>query len=204
MLNETIALGIPRCREPDVDPEWWTDPDLYPSDFGMSSDDLFGGGVGDRSNPNGAAIHEQATDQLRAKLFCYECPYLVQCRGMSWNEQWHVWGGMTSRDRTKALKSGKLPHIPIFSDKPANKYRYDAIINGFKRGDSPEDLAATLNLDVRSVMRHIYAAFCRARKLREGSREWKRSTSVEPPKSETLAAFHRGPEDSQSSLVESA
>jgi hypothetical protein len=181
------SMDIPdegrRCRDDDVDPDWWVEDDL----------------------PEGTASEHVAAsrdEQIRAQLLCYECPFLRECREAAWSEPAHVWGGLSYGERYKARVAGKVvvpPRRPLRdrSVKVLAKVRQQ-----YLAGATTEDIAANMNLTLDRVRYHIRTLLIETRIFRERTQAW----GTPPPFRSTMtqAAFRSGLGTSPGSLRDSA
>lgn len=138
----------PRCREEDVDPNWWVEPDLEHGE----------------ENPSGKR------DQLRAKLLCFECPILALCRASSWDEPAHVWGGLDPHERYEARTKGLVRRTGGPCAPTSLGGKYQQVFTAFTSGDTTERIAATLNLSEHTVMNYL-RGMLQTRRDNRGDRE---------------------------------
>lgn len=174
----------PRCRDEDVDPDWWIEDDL----------------------PEGAAsthIAEARSRHIRAQLLCYECPLLVRCRASSWDEPAHIWAGLTYGERFRARVTGE---VDIGLPRPLKDRSVKILAKvrqKYLNGDTPEEIAASMTLSVSRVRYHIRTLLIETRRFRERQQVWGHTP---PPLESTITqgAFRAGLGASLGSLKDSA
>lgn len=154
-----------RCTDSDVDPEWWFEPDLVPSDFGEDRR----ANMRSLDTAYGRALQKAHQDQARAKLLCYECPFLAECRGESWDESAHVWAGLDASERYSARSKGSVKIGSTYTYKSMRKSlgQREKVVRLFKRGMSVENVAATLGCNTEQIWYHVKGALATARETRE-------------------------------------
>lgn len=183
-----MDLDIPeqgrRCRDTDVNPDWWVEDDL----------------------PEGSASAQIAASRdklIRAQLLCYECPLIQQCRAAAWDEPAHVWGGLTYGERFKARMDGKVRVAPR-RPKPDRSVKVLAKVREmYLKGATTEDIAASMDLSVERVRFHTRTLLTETRIFRERQAAW----GISPPpfrSTMTQAAFRSGLGTSPGSLRNSA
>lgn len=177
-----------RCLDPDVDSSWWLEPDFDPSDFGMTSS----------RRPSvdteyGKALQVARQNQARAKLHCYECPLLADCRSASWDEPAHVWGGLDANERYAARQKGRVPIGSQYVYKSAqnsNKQRAK-VVGLFLEGASVDELAATLDCNSEQIWYHVKGALASVRVAREEPL-WIQTTPPALPGNVARSSFRLG------------
>lgn len=179
---------IPRCREADVDPEWWIDQDTDAQVYDA----------------------QQNRDQLRASLLCYECPLLRDCRRTSWDEPSHVWGGLTAEARYRARQLGEIKESGL--GHPKRQISLEAL-QVFLKGATTDDVAATVAQSEPVTYGKLRRELQRRRLDTEG--KWGSTREVPPQLPENMSylayrqggalrqEFLLGPEDSQNSNPDS-
>lgn len=165
------------CQRDDVDPAWWIDAD---------------------SRESGRPV-EQRRDQLRAKLWCLQCPALFPCRDSAWDEPAHVWGGLTVEDRYRARREGKIRERDIGSCMPPSR----ETLRKFLKGAKTEDVAVTLSLREKTLVSQIKAEVRRRRLNLEGERTWGyRSPPPLNPPTMSMESYRSGRALSENFLLE--
>lgn len=86
LANVTVQqlAGEALCAGPEVDSQWWLDPDTEEGDTW----DV-----------------QVSENQVRAALLCYQCPIIASCRINFGHEEHNVIGGLTRSDRSSTGKT---------------------------------------------------------------------------------------------------
>lgn len=195
----------PTCASPDVESDWWIEPDIYESDLGIVRD-----ATGSNPGANEATeLRSQVHWNLaRAKLFCYECPLLWRCRATSWDEPYHVFGGLTPSERLEARSTGIVPAFTPYRAARSDSMRVRADVRRlFREGEGPQAIAEALGRSQATIFNHIKGLLADARQEREEQEPWGLELPV--PSLSSLGAtmiedFRRGPEPSSDYTRESA
>ena len=173
-----------RCRDDDVDPDWWVEDDL----------------------PEGTASSQIAASRdklIRAQLLCYECPLIRECRAAAWDEPAHVWGGLTYGERFKSRMDGKVRVPPRRPRKDRSVKILAKVRDLYLSGATTVEIAASMDLSVERVRFHTRTLLNDTRLFRERQAAW----GITPPpfkSTMTQAAFRAGLGSSPDSLRDSA
>ena len=182
-----MDLDIPRdgrrCRDKDVNPDWWVEDDLPE---GTASDTV------------AASRHEL----IRAQLLCYECPLIRVCREAAWTEPAHVWGGLTYGERYKARKAGRVVVPPRRPKRDRSVKVLAKVRQQYLSGATTDEIAANMHLTQDRVRYHIRTLLIETRIFQERLQTW----GTPPPFRSTVtqAAFRSGLGGSLDSLRDSA
>lgn len=185
----TFPAPSRRCTDNDVDANWWLEPDLDPSDFGEES------GLATRSldTEYGKALLDARRNAARAKLLCYDCPFIEECRAGAWDEPAHIWGGLDANERFSARSTGQVRIGSTYQHGSIRKSRgvREKVVSLFKQGLSVGDIAATLGCNTDNVWYHIKGAVAQQRRSRE-EQLWQNAAPPALPGQMTRASFRSG------------
>lgn len=191
-MCHTCSMTFPaprrRCTDNDVDANWWLEPDLDPRDFGAES-----GHSRSLDTEYGQALLGVRRNQERAKLLCYDCPFIEECRAGAWDEPAHVWAGLDANERFSARSTGQVRIGSTYQHQSARKSRgvREKVVSLFKQGLSVEDIAATLGCNTDSVWYHIKGAVAQLRRSRE-EQLWQETAPPALPGKVSRALFRSG------------
>lgn len=185
-------LDKARCRQPDVDPSWWLEPDYDTNDVVTLDPHEVTGAVYAQAHSQAmnTLLVQSREDMLRAKILCHECPLYNECQGYGWMEGAHVWGGLDAGERYKVLKAGSRDVLP---KPPKGRYlEENEVITRFLKGESVEGIVQSTGMRHSSVMNRIRGTLAALRKQREDNK-WNSSERLPTlPVGMVREAYRRG------------
>ena len=178
-----------RCQEPDVDPDWWVEPDLDLEDVLRSE----GEARAPHTVANSLAIGSRVNN-LRAKILCYECPLIDACRNAGWDEGYHVWGGLDPNERYQVRVGQTYAVLPSPKRPRYAKYEWRERpgVKRFLAGDPIEEIADELGVTPPTVLDTMRGVLATLRSPREGSEEWRSQQPLPPSVEMSRESFRHG------------